>query len=147
MNDKQIKELDFTLEFNSDTELGTQEDILYDVIYNELKPLAEERHDIVGAAATLRRHGDGFSAHAYEATIVAYVRPSNIAATKKADSPEVAVEEALEALVRQIRQKRQKLGKPWEQPKNDPEIKKMLDAELGNATSEETVREVYSDEE
>ena len=62
----------------------------------------------------------GESSYQYEATVVVYARPENIAATEKEDNPTTALKGALSAVERQVRQKRDKLGKPWQRPGNDP---------------------------
>ena len=142
-----VDELNFTLEFNSDMEMGEQETTLFDLIYSELEPLSRERSDLTSAAATVRHHGRAESPRAYEATIVAYIRPENIAATKKANNPHVAIEEALDAVVRQIRDQRAELDRPWEKPENDPEVMTLMDAQLAQVKSEEIVEEIDKDDE
>lgn len=141
-----VNELDFTLEFNSEPDLGEAETLLYGMLYDELKGLAGDRDDLTGAAATLRQNSHTPGPYAYEATIVAYCRPNNIAATKKAPSAQEAIADGLDAIVRQVREQREKLEKPWEQPKNDPEVQALMEVELGRIHSEEIVVDIYTDE-
>jgi len=54
--------------------------------------------------------------HTFQARVVAYMRPSNLAATEKADTPEGALKGALGALERQVRERRDELGKRWQRP-------------------------------
>ena len=45
-----------------------------------------------------------------------YGRPDHTAATEKGDNPTIALKGALSALERQVRNRREKLGRPWQQP-------------------------------
>ena len=45
-----------------------------------------------------------------------YGRPDHTAATEKGDNPTIALKGALSALERQVRSRREKLGRPWQQP-------------------------------
>lgn len=60
---------------------------------------------------------DEFSGEAtpnrYEATVVVYKRPNNLAATEKAETPERALKGALSAAERQVRESRDKLRETW----------------------------------
>ena len=82
----------------------------------DLRSLADEAHDMVGASVAIERLGHGETPYLYRARVVAYVRPENIAAVERADSVRGALKGALAAIERQVRDKREKLGKPWEQP-------------------------------
>lgn len=81
-----------------------------------LRSLADEAHDMIGASVAIERVAHGETPYLYRARVVAYVRPENIAATEKSDSARGALKGALEAVERQVRAKRERLGKPWEQP-------------------------------
>jgi ribosome-associated translation inhibitor RaiA len=60
---------------------------------------------------------------------VTYVRPSNIAATEKADNPMTALKGALNAVERQVREKRKRLKEHWERPGNDPVSREVTELE------------------
>ena len=106
MND-QTKQ-DFPIEFRSDVE--SAEYNFYVEIENNLRELAKGHHDIISAEAHLEKPVEGRETiPLYEATVTAYMRPNNIAATEKADDPMQALQGALKALGRQVRDKREQL--------------------------------------
>ena len=83
----------------------------YMLIEDRLNALAEGHSDITGAAATLEQPAQGRETpYIYEASIVVYTRPNNIYAVEQDENPEVALRGALDAIVRQIREKRRKLN-------------------------------------
>jgi ribosome-associated translation inhibitor RaiA len=51
--------------------------------------------------------------HCYEATVVVFKRPDNVAATERAETPEGALKGALSAVERQVRELREKLRETW----------------------------------
>lgn len=51
--------------------------------------------------------------HRYEATVVVYILPINIAATEKYETPERALKGALSAVERQVPESRDKLHETW----------------------------------
>ena len=81
-----------------------------------LLDLAGDHSDIIGASVVLERVAHGETPHAYRVQVVAYMRPDNLAAQAKGEDLEGTLSEALDALVRQVHQHREKLGKPWERP-------------------------------
>jgi ribosome-associated translation inhibitor RaiA len=91
-------------------------DILESEAESRLLELARDHTDIVGAAVTVEELSHENTPHVYRARVVAYIRPEDIAAVELADSPEAALDAALSALERQVRQYRDKLRQPWEQP-------------------------------
>ena len=114
-----VDELDFTIEFYSDLADKTFEGALMGQAESHLRELAGEHNDLTGANVTIREQAAG-QTPIYEATVVAYVRPENIAGKEKDESPQAALQAALDAVERQIRQKRERLRERWEQPENDP---------------------------
>jgi ribosome-associated translation inhibitor RaiA len=78
--------------------------------------LAEGHDDLVGAAVSLEELTSSNTPHRYEARVVAYIRPENIAAVEKGDTAINALQAALDAAERQIRKKREKLRTRWKQP-------------------------------
>lgn len=115
-----MDELDFTIEFNSGLENKEYEADLLAEAEGRLRDLAEGHSDIRGAAVTIRKPADTETPPLHEATVVAYVRPDNVVGKEKQESPEGALKGALDAVERQVRKKREKLGEPWKQPQNDP---------------------------
>lgn len=105
---------DFYIEFVLDD--FPEEDVLRAEAERRLRALAEERDDMVGANVAVERVESSETPRVYRARVVAFVRPDNIAATDKSDSAIGALKGALRAIERQVRDKRQKLGRPWERP-------------------------------
>jgi ribosome-associated translation inhibitor RaiA len=126
-----MNELDFTIEFNSPLD-ETLEAPLFAEADGRLHKLAEGHTDLIGAAVTLRVPAEKTTTPIYEATVVAYCRPENVAATEKQADPMAALKGALRAVERQVRERRKKLKKHWERPGNDPvslEVLEVLAAE------------------
>lgn len=105
---------DFYVEFQ--TEDLPDDSALRAEAERRLRALAGERNDMVGASVVVERMESGETPHVYRARVIAFVRPENIAATEKSDSARGALKGALRAIERQVRAKREKLGKPWQQP-------------------------------
>lgn len=122
-----MDELDFTIEFNSDLENKTYEAELLEEAESRLRALSEGHSDITGAAVTIRRPAQKETPPLHEATVVAYVRPENVVGKEKQESPEGALKGALDAVERQVRKKRDKLGEPWKRPQNDPISQEVVD--------------------
>lgn len=137
-----MNELDFTIEFNSDLTDKTFEGALMGQAESHLRELVGEHNDLTGAAVTVREQAAG-QTPIYEATVVAYVRPENIAAKEKDDSPQAALQGALDAVERQIREKRERLREHWEQPQNDPVTQEMVEV----VAAQEQVEEEMEDDE
>jgi ribosome-associated translation inhibitor RaiA len=128
----EINKPDFTLELNSDYLDDIIEDELYAEAEERLTQLAADHNDLIGAAINLRRPAAAETTYLHEATVVVYGRPENIAASEKESNAHLALKLALDAAERQIRKRREKLGKPWEQPGNHPaeqEIEELVAAE------------------
>lgn len=129
-----LNELDFTLELNSDDLAKEVEYDLFATAETSLKKLADGHSDMTGAAINVRHPAPGV----YEVTVVVYSRPEHVAATKKEVDPYLALHETLTAVTRQIRERREKLKKHWEQPGNLPvekEITEVVAAEADTPAS------------
>lgn len=122
-----MNELDFTLELSTDLDNDTFEDSLFAEADGRLRALRGEHTDITGAAVTIRTEAAGVTP-LYEATVVARVRPDSVIGREQDRSPADALNGALEAVERQVKEKRAKLGRPWEQPGNEPPDQEMLEA-------------------
>jgi len=105
---------DFHFEFNK--EVSLLDNSLIVEAEERLRTLAEDHTDMVGAAVAVEELTQEETPHIYQVRVVAYIRPKNIAAVEKADSPDVALNGALEAVEQQVRQKRNKLRERWVQP-------------------------------
>lgn len=115
-----MNELDFTLELNSEDLPKTAEYDLFAEAEERLKSLAANHTDMTGAAINLRRPASGETAFLHEVTVVIYGRPNHIAATETDATPDQALKGALDAVERQVRERRKKLKQHWKQPGNLP---------------------------
>jgi len=98
----------FDFEFLNETDLQDAE--LYELAYNEIMEIAEGHTDIVGASVSIEELSSGTTPHAYQARVVLYVRPEHIASTEVKPSALEALQQALKAAIRQVREKRDKLS-------------------------------------
>ncbi|MFW6068032.1 MAG: HPF/RaiA family ribosome-associated protein [Chloroflexota bacterium] len=122
-----MDKLEFTIEFNSDLVNKTYEAELMEEAESRLRALAAGHSDITGAAVTIRRPAKKETPPLHEATVVTYVRPENVVGKEKQESPQGALKGALDAVERQVRKKRDKLGEPWKRPQNDPISQEVVD--------------------
>ena len=122
-----MTELDFTMELNSDGLSDQVEKDMFVEADTRLRDLAEDHSDLRGAAVNIRRPAKAETNFIYEVTVAVYARPKQIAATQKDSDPLTALNDALDAVERQIREKRAKMGKHWEQPGNDPITKEIME--------------------
>lgn len=118
---------DFHIEFSSELEDEDFEADLMAQAEGRLRELASGHDDLIGAAVTLKVPARAETPSLYAATVVAYVRPENVAATEKADVPNAALKGALDAVEKQVRQKREKLSERWERPEQDPVTQEALE--------------------
>ena len=121
-----MNELDFTIEFNSDDLHETMDEALFREADSCLRNLAEGHTDLTGAAVNVRHPASAL----YEATVVVYGHPNQLSATEKDYKPSTALKGALQAIERQVRQRREKLKKTWEQPGNDPVTQEVMEVML-----------------
>ena len=114
-------------DFPFDWEFYTGEDT---VVEERLRELAERRisklmrnhKDITGTSVALEKPAHRHTDFVYTARVIVYMRPDNVVAREKADSPEGALKGALDAIERQVRERREKLGKPWEGRRSGEEM-------------------------
>jgi ribosome-associated translation inhibitor RaiA len=128
-----MNELDFTIEFNSEDLYKTVEEALFLEADGRLRYLADGHSDLRGSAVNIRHPGPAL----YEATVVVYGRPDPLSATEKNNDPTTALKCALSAIERQVRQRRDKLQKTWEQPGNDPVTQEVMEVMLAENQPEE----------
>ncbi|MXW81998.1 MAG: HPF/RaiA family ribosome-associated protein [Rhodothermaceae bacterium] len=80
-----------------------------DAIEVRLNKLAQGHRDIAGASVAVECVSGANRRAEYRVRLVVYRKPSNIAATRTQDSVRGAISEALEAVVRQIREQRERM--------------------------------------
>jgi ribosome-associated translation inhibitor RaiA len=102
---------------------------------HRLRELAADHTDLIGAAAAVEELSQDQTPHCYRARVVVYIRPENIVAEAQGESLEGTLKEALAAIERQVRQRREKLDKQWERP--DKVVQERSVREL-------TAREIYA---
>jgi ribosome-associated translation inhibitor RaiA len=105
---------DFEFEFYA--EVPDPEYALRAEAENRLRELAAGHSDMIGASVALEQPAHGETPYVYQARVVAYIRPDNVVAVEKGETAETALKGALGALDRQVRDLRDRLGKPWQQP-------------------------------
>ena len=71
-----------------------------------IQALNKDRQDLIGALISLDEIAGVKDPFLYEARIVAYKKPENIAVSAKENSPEAALKQALSALERTVREDR-----------------------------------------
>ena len=112
---EQLNEVEFEYEFYSKIE--DPEDALRFEAEDRLRALAEGHDDMIGASVTLEAMAENAETpYSIRAKVVAYTRPQYIVGEEKQEEPERALRAALDAVARQVREKRDQLGKPWQQP-------------------------------
>jgi ribosome-associated translation inhibitor RaiA len=106
--------LDLPIEFN--VEVPTFPESLRQEIEQTLWDLAEDHQDMTGASITLSQPAHGETPYLFRVSIVVYMRPENAYAEEKSTHLEAAINGASEAIVRQVREERNKRGEPWKRP-------------------------------
>ena len=81
-----------------------------------LRDLTEGWDDFIGAAITIEEIAGVESAFIYQARIVAFIRPENIAVIAKRETPGTALNEALSTIEDRIRQERSRRMEVWKRP-------------------------------
>ena len=103
-------------EFEFTLEIPDPGDALRLEAEERLFALTEGHDDIIGASVTMEELTGKTTPHRYEARIVVYKRPDNVAVTEKSDTAEGALKGALTAAERQVRELREKMRETWKQP-------------------------------
>ncbi len=98
---------DFEFEFYSD--IPNAEDGLKQQAERRLRELTKGHKDMVGASVAVEQWVNKTNPFVYRARVVAFIRPDNLAAEEKADTPEAALKGALDGVIRQVREQRKKL--------------------------------------
>jgi ribosome-associated translation inhibitor RaiA len=105
---------DFSVELVVDVEhrepIGTQtRDAMYELALKELGQLAKGHTDITGANITVKAPHENVNIPVYDVTVTLTFRPNNVVATERAKDPSEALRNALHAVERQVRSKREKM--------------------------------------
>ena len=101
----------FPVEFNNElNDIKKSENAHYQLPVARLDKLAEGHSDITGAVVNFKQPAQAReTAYVHEVTIVAYMKDSNhIAATEKGELFDATLDGALDAIERQVRQRRSK---------------------------------------
>jgi ribosome-associated translation inhibitor RaiA len=108
---------DFDLEFYSEgIEQPSLEDDLWAEADSRLRELATGHDDMIGGSVAVEKPAERESAFVYQARVVAHIKPDHIVAVEKEDGPMAALQSALDAVERQVREHREKRSEPWKQP-------------------------------
>jgi ribosome-associated translation inhibitor RaiA len=112
-----VNVVDFDFEFyNEVLHLEHLEAELRAEAESRLRELAADHTDIIGASVAIEELTGDVTPHRYQVRVVAYMRPDNVAAVEKGETIEAALNGALSAVERQVREYRNKLRERWEQP-------------------------------
>jgi ribosome-associated translation inhibitor RaiA len=111
--------LDFHLEFQSEVEYV--EEALLEETAVRLRELAQGHNDMIGASVALEELTRAGTPHVYQVRVVVYIRPDNVVAVEKAETLELALKGAVDAVERQVRKLREKVGEPWQRPPSTPD--------------------------
>ncbi len=105
----------FDFEFqNKLGDIGDLEEKLRSEAETRLLKLANGHTDVTGASVIVDNEVKGAQTpFLYRARVVAYTRPAYIDGTEEADTPLAALKGALDAVERQVREKREKLRERW----------------------------------
>jgi ribosome-associated translation inhibitor RaiA len=107
-----MSRLDFHIEFHG--ERTNLSNALKEEAETRLRALAADRNDLIGASIGVEELAQEETPHIYQARVVAYIRPENIVAVEKAGALDIALKGALEAVERQVRQRREKFQTQWQ---------------------------------
>jgi ribosome-associated translation inhibitor RaiA len=100
----------FPIEFNNEIDdVKKSENENYLLAVKRLSKLAEGHDDISGGVVNLKQPAQGHeTSYIYEVTIIVYMGSDHIAATEKGEQFQSTLSGALDAVERQVREKRTK---------------------------------------
>jgi|SRR5665648_376451 len=98
----------FPIEFNNEIdEVKKSENEYYTLAVDRLNKLAEGHNDISGGVVNLKQPAQGHqTSYIYEVTIVLYMGSDHIAATEKGEQFDATLDGALDAVERQVHERR-----------------------------------------
>ena len=104
-----MERVDFPVEFNNEIDdVKKSENEFYTLAVDRLSKLAEGHNDISGGVVNFKQPAQGRqTSHIYEVTIVVYMGAEHIAATEKGEQFQATLNGALDAVERQVRERRQ----------------------------------------
>jgi ribosome-associated translation inhibitor RaiA len=109
-----MAESEFNYEFFS--KVPDPNNKMRDLAETRLLDLTEGNTDLTGAAVSIEEVTHETTPNLFQARVVVYIRPEDIAAVEKDENPLTALKGALSAVERQVREKRKKLSQHWKQP-------------------------------
>jgi hypothetical protein len=115
-----MSELDFHVEFN--IEVPNFETNLKIESEQRLRVLTENRNDFIGASISVEEIAGIDDSYLYQARIVTYLKPENIAVVVKRETAETALRDALTTIEDRIRADRDKRRNVWQQPKKRSQL-------------------------
>ena len=101
-------EKNFPIEFNNEIdEVKKSENEFYTLAVDRLSELAEGHNDISGGVVNFKQPAQGHkTSYIYEVTIIVYMGSNHIAATEKGEQFQATLDGALDAVERQVRERR-----------------------------------------
>jgi ribosome-associated translation inhibitor RaiA len=98
----------FPIEFNNEIDdVKKSENEYYSLAVDRLSKLSEGHNDISGGVVNLKQPAQGRqTSHIFEVTVVVYMGTDHIAATEKGEQINASLDGALDAVERQVRERR-----------------------------------------
>jgi ribosome-associated translation inhibitor RaiA len=98
----------FPIEYNNEIDdVKKSENEIYTLAVDRLSKLSEGHDDISGGVVNLKQPAQGHqTSYIYEVTIVVYMGSDHIAATKKVKQIQSTLDSALDAVEKQVRERR-----------------------------------------
>ncbi len=105
-----MNELNFPVEFNNEVDdVKKSENEFYSIAVERLSKLSEGHADISGAVVNFKQPAQQRETpYIYEITIVVYMGSDHIAATEKNEQFRAALDGSLDAVERQVRERRER---------------------------------------
>jgi ribosome-associated translation inhibitor RaiA len=103
-----MERVDFPVEFNNEIDdVKKSENEVYTLAVDRLSKLAEGHNDISGGVVNLKQPAQGHkTSYICEVTVVVYMGAEHIAATEKGQQFQATLDSALDAVERQVRERR-----------------------------------------
>ena len=103
-----MEKTNFPIEFNNEIDdVKKSENEIYTLAVDRLSKLAEGHNDISGGVVNLKQPAkEHQTSYIYEVTIVVYMGSDHIAATEKGEQFQSTMDGALDAVERQVRERR-----------------------------------------
>ena len=94
-------------------DIGDMEDKLRNEAETRMRKLSKGHTDVTGVDIVLEQIVEAATPYLYRARVVAFTRPEYVAGVEEADTALAALKGALNAVERQVREKREKLRERW----------------------------------